>query len=268
MEKLERWVNGFIFLLGGIFLSIFMVNRIVDFLLRAFSYFWLIYFIVLMLYGVILIQIGILIISVNIRVKKSVALIIFFIGILILILSFTISTTYYFTPPNIIEIFSGIGIILLGIRLFFHPKLKEKWIKRGIEIVGVLKIIIGGNISVLFGYSLIMTIVFFSPEGVLYEFPFSLLPILIGIVLLKFGIYSIKTTHSTQERKNKSVFSFIMGALIIITSHFAINSMINLYFYFIFYTPHFSSIFSFIGIVLVLYGLLLLQNTRKRSPDY
>ena len=263
MEDLEKWIHGFYFLLGGIFLFIFMVFRLVDFFSRAFSYFWLIYFIVLMLYGVILILIGILIISVNIRVKKIVALIIFFIGILILIISLTTSTTYYFTPPNIIEIFSGIGIILFGIRLYFHPKLKEKWIKRGKETVGVLKIIIGGNISVLSGYSLLMTIVFFSPEGVLYEFPFSLLPFLIGIILIIFGVYSTKTTHTTQEIKNKSFFSIMMGALIILTSYFAINSMRNRSFYLNFYTPYFPVIFSFIGIVLILHGFFLQYIIRK-----
>jgi len=264
MEKLERLVSGFYFLLGGVFLLIFMVFRLVDFFSRAFSYFLLIFFIILMLYGVILISIGILIMPFQIRLKKRVSLTIFFIGLLILILSFTTEIRYSFTPFNILEIFSGIGIIFLGIWVFFHPKLKKEWVEKGKMAVGVLKITIGSIISLPYGYSLIMTMVFLSPEYAFYEFPFSLLPFLIGIILIKTGIYSIKTTHSTQERKNKSVFLILMGELIILTSYFAINSMVNLSYYLNFYTPYFPVIFSSIGIVLLLHGFFLQYILRKK----
>ena len=83
-----------------------------------------------MLNGITLILIGILIMSVNIRIKKSVALIIFLIGIVIIILSITVkiidSFTIVFSIVIIFEIFSGIGLIYLGIRLFFPTEGKKK----------------------------------------------------------------------------------------------------------------------------------------------
>ncbi len=264
MEKLERWIHGFLFLLGGIFLFIFMVLRLVDFFSKIFLYFMFIFFIILLLYSVILILIGILIMPVQIRLKKSIPLIIFFIGILIIILSITVIIIDSFTVVNISEIVSGIGLIYLGIRLFFP---NEEIYRKEKKIFGIVLFVIGLIISIPYIVSLIMTIVLLSPEWILYEFPFSLLPFLIGIILIIFSFYSIKTTYSTQERKNKAVFSIIMGALIILTSYFAINSMINRSYYFNFYTPYFPVIFSFIGIALILYGFLLQQNTRKRSPD-
>jgi len=267
MEKIERSIFGFCFLLGGVFLLIFIGVRLIDLLSKTILYFMLIFFIILMLYGVILILIATLIMSVNIRVKKSIALIIFLIGIVIIILSITVITIDFFTIVNIFEIFSGLGLIFLGIRLFFHKiKLKDEE-KKKIEkkILGIIFFIIGLIISLSFGFSFIMTIVSFSPETVLHVFPFFLLPFLIGIVLLIFSKYSIKITPTTQERKIKVAFSILMGVFIILTSSFSIVSMINYTYYYIFYTPYFPLLFLFIGIVLILYGFYLQQTIRKRS---
>ena len=267
MEKTERQIYGFCFLLGGVFFLIFMGGRLIDLLSKTIMYFMLIFFIILMLYGVILILIGTLIMSVNVRVKKSVALIIFLIGILIMILSITDLIIYSFTIVNISEILSGIGLIFLGIRLFFHKiKLKdeEKKIKNK-KILGIVLFIIGLIISLPYGFSFIMTMVLIPPEYALLQFPFDLLPFLIGIVLLIFGKYSIKITHTTQERKNKVVFSIWMGIFILLITIFSIMSMINHTYYYIFYTPYFPLLFLFIGIVLILYGFYLQQTIRKRS---
>ena len=269
MEKIERRLYGFCFLLGGVFLLIFMGVRLIDLLSKTILYFMLIFFIILMLYGVILILIGILIMSVNIRVKKSVALIVFLIGILVIILSITVIIIDSFTSVNIFEIFSGIGLIFLGIKLFFHKiKLKdEEKEKKEKKIFGILLFILGLLISLPYGFSIIMTIVSFRPETVLHTFPFFLLPFLIGIVLLIFGKYSIKITHTTQERKIKAAFSILMGSFIILTSGFSIMSMINYTYYYIFYTPYFPFLFLFIGIVLILHGFRLQQTIHKRSLD-
>jgi len=267
MEKINSWIYGFCLLFGGFFLTIFMGYRIIDFFSKVFSYYILILFIVLLLYGVILILIGILVIPIDIRLNKSIALIIFLTGILIVILSFTILITYSFTLFNIFEIVSGIGIMLLGIRLFLHPISKEHGKMERIKIIGIIGIIIGLTISLPYGFSLIGTIIIHNLEFVFYDFPFLLLPFLFGITLLIFGVYSVKTTYSTQEIKIKSVFSILMGAIIILTSGFVINSMINHSHYFTFYTPFFPFIFIFIGMVLFLYGLLLHKNGRKISQE-
>ncbi len=264
MEKIERRIYGFCFLLGGVFLLIFMGVRLIDLLSKTIFYFMLIFFIILMLYGVILILIGTLIMSVNVRVKKPAALIVFLIGILIIILSITDLIIYSFTIVNISEILSGIGIIYLGIRLFFPNEEKKKKEKK---ILGIVLFIIGLIISLSYGFSLVMTIVLIPPEYALTQFPFDLLPFLIGIVLLIFSKYSIKITHTTQERKNKVVFSIWMGIFILLITIFSIMSMINHTYYYIFYTPYFPLLFLFIGIVLIFYGFLLQQNIRKRSLD-
>ena len=267
MEKIERRRYGFCFLLGGVFLLIFVVVRLIDLLSKTILYFMLIFFIILMLYGVILILFGILVMSVNARVKKKIALIIFLIGILIIILSITVIIIDSLTIVNISEILSGIGLIYLGIRLFFHKiKLKdEEKKKKEKKILGIVLFIIGLIISLTYGFSIIMTIVSFRPETMLHVFPFFLLPFLIGIVLLIFSKYSIKITHTTQERKNKAVFSIWMGLFILLITFFSIMSMINYTYYYIFYTPYFPLLFYFIGIVLILYGFYLHQIIQKRS---
>ena len=134
MEKIERRIYGFFFLLGGVFLLIYAgahLIPLIEFLLNIIFYFLFTFFFIVMLYGVILILIGTLIMSVNIKVKvkKSIALIIFLIGILIVILSITaiiIDFTPIFSIVIIFEIFSGIGVIYLGIRLFFPNEEKKK----------------------------------------------------------------------------------------------------------------------------------------------
>ncbi|GAI63078.1 unnamed protein product [marine sediment metagenome] len=170
-----------------------------------------------MLYGVILILIGTLIMSVNIKVKikKSIALIIFLIGILIVILPITaiIVDSFIteilidsFITGLIIEIFSGIGVIYLGIRLFFPNEEKKKKEKKILEIV---LFIIGLIISLSFGFILVFK-VSYKPESVLYVFPFLLLPFLIGIILLIYSIYSIK------ERKNEAILLILRGIFILL----------------------------------------------------
>ena len=262
MEKIERWIYGFLFLLGGVFLLIYAEVGLIDllskyniYLSKTIFYFLFAFAIIVMLYGVILILIGSLIMSVNIRVKKSVALIIFLIGILIIILSITVIIIDSFNIVNIFEIFSGIGLIFLGIRLFFPNEEKKKKEKK---ILGIILFIIGLIISLSYGFSIIMTLVSFKLETVLYIIPFFLLPFLIGIILLIFGNYSIKITHTTQERKNKAVFSIWMGLFILLISNFSIMSSIYYHPYlYIFHTPYFFLLFLFIGIVLILHGCFL-----------
>ena len=271
MEKIERRIYGFLFLLGGVFLLILVGAPLIDITLITDFYFLFAFAIVVMLYGVILILIGTLIMSVNVRVKKSVALIIFLIGILIVILPITVIIVYSFiTVPFvdsfitvlIIEIFSGIGLIYLGIRLFFP---NEERIKKVIKILGIILFIIGLIISLSFGFSIIMTMVSLKPENILLQFPYDLLPFLIGIILLIFGKYTMKITLTTQERKNKAVFSIWMGIAILLISNFSIMSMINHSYYYFSYFPHYPLLYLFIGIVLILHGFYLQHTIRKRS---
>ena len=211
MEKIERWIYGFLFLLGGVFLLIYAEVGLIDLLSKTIFYFLFAFAIIVMLYGVILILIGTLIMSVNIRVKKCVALIIFLIGILIVILPITAIIVYsfitvlpidYFITGLIIEIFSGIGVIYLGIRLFFPNEERKKKEKK---ILGIMLFVIGLIISLSFGFSIIIRMVSYKPETVLYTSPFFYLPFLMGIILLICSIYSIK------ERKDKAVLPILRG---------------------------------------------------------
>ena len=216
MEKIERRLYGFLFLLGGVLLLILggapLIGLVLFFSNITFN-FLTTFLIILMLYGVILILIGTLIMSVNIKVKvkKSVALIIFLIGILIVILPITVIIVYsfitvlpidYFITGLIIEIFSGIGVIYLGIRLFF-PNEERK--KKEIKILEIILFIIGLIISLSFGFLIIRTMVSYKPETVRYTLPFFYLPFLMGIILLLYSIYSIK------ERKDKAVLPILRG---------------------------------------------------------
>jgi len=265
MREKENWIVVFGFLIGGVLDLIFVGGLTIDLLSKIILYFMLIFFIIVMLYGVILILMGIFILSLNIRVNKSVALTMFLIGIFIIFLSITVIIFDSFTIVNVFEILSGVGLIFLGIWLFFHPMIKDEGIKKGKKIAGILTLIIGLLISLPYGFSLIMTMVLRSPEFVFYVFPFHLLPLLFGITLLIFGVYSVKTTHTTKERKNKSIFSILIGTFILISSVFAINSMINHSHYYTFYTLYFPLFFLSIGFILILYGLLLYKNIRKNS---
>ena len=157
MEKIERQIYVFFFLLGGVFLLIFAGVCLINLLSKTIFYFLFTFAIIVMLYGVILILIGTLIMFVNIRVKKSVALIIFLIGILIIILSITVIIIDSFTIVNIFEIFSGIGLIFLGIKLFFHKiKLKDEGKKKVKKKLGIVLFIIGLIIALSYGFLVIM----------------------------------------------------------------------------------------------------------------
>ena len=273
MEKIERWMYGFIFLLGGVFLLIYAGVSLIDLLPKAviyisktFFYFLIVFAIIVMMYSVILILIGALIMSVNIRVKKNIALIIFLIGILIVIISITEIIIYSFNTVNTFEIFSGIGVIYLGIRLFFPNDEKKKKEKK---ILGIVLFILGLIISLSYGIPLIIIMALYEID--LNIIPLALLPFLIGIILLIFGKYSIKITHTTQERKNNAIFSIWMGLLILLISNFSIMSMIirsyNIanapYFPTLTHTIYFPLFFFFIGIVVFLHGFFLQQTIRK-----
>jgi len=221
MEKRERRIYGFFFLLGGVFLFIFAgvpFIGLIIFFSNIILYFLFTFLIIVMLYGVILILISTLIISINIKVKvkKKVAFIIFLLGILIVILPITVIIVDSFIivllidsfiTGLIIEIFSGIGVIYLGIRLFFPNEEKRKKEKK---ILGIVIFIIGLILSLSFGFSIIMMMVSYKPESILYAFPFLLIPFLIGILLLIYSIYSIK------ERKNKTVLPILRGTFILL----------------------------------------------------
>ena len=161
MEQLERWIYGLIIFLGGVFLLIFMGVRLLDLLSKTVFYFMLIFFIVLILYGVFLISVGILLMSVNIRVKKSVALIVILIGIIIIVLSISVMIIDSFTNVNVVEILSGIGLIILGIRLFF-PKVQlkdEEKKEKSRRSLGLVLFIIGLIISGYYGFIFIMIMI-------------------------------------------------------------------------------------------------------------
>ena len=218
MEKTERRIYGFCFLLGGAFLLIYAGFSLLDLISKTIFYFLFTFAIIVMLYGVILILIGTLIMSVNFRAKKSVALIIFLIGIVIIILSITVIIIDSITIVNVFEIFSGIGLIFLGIKLFSHKiklkydgeQKKEEKKKEDKKIIGVVSFVIGLIISISCGFSIIMIMASYKPEYVLYNFPFLVLPFLIGIILLIYGEYSIK------ERKNKAVLPILRGLFILL----------------------------------------------------
>ncbi len=267
MREKENRIIGFVFLIGGIFDLIFVGELLIDLLSKIILYFMLVFFIIAMLYGVILILMGVFILSLNIRINKIVALIILLIGVLTIFLSITVIIIDSFTIVNIFEIVSGLGIIFLGIWIFFHPTIKDEGIKRGKKIISILALIIGLLISLPYGFSLILTMILRSPEFVLYEFPFLLIPLIFGIALFILSIYSIKTTHTTLEIKKKSIFSILIGTFILVSSGFAINSMINHSHYYTFYTPYFPLFFLSFGFVLILYGLFLNKNIRKKSSD-
>ena len=219
MEKIERWIYGFFSQLGGVLLLIYaggtLIGAIESFLNIIFFPLF-IYFIIIMLYGVILILIGALIMSVNIRVKKSIALIIFSIGILIVIISIKAIITYSFitttiinscTFINILEIFSGIGLIYLGIRLFIPNEERKKNEKK---ILGLVLSIIGLYLSLSYGFLIIRIVVSGNLGIVLRHLPYFLLPFLIGIILLIYIVYS------TKERKNKAVLPILSGIFMLL----------------------------------------------------
>lgn len=225
MEKIERWIYGLIIFLGGVFLLIFAGVSLIDLLSKIIFYFLFTFAIIVMLYGVILILIGTLIMSVNIKVKKSVAFIIFLIGIVIVILSITVIIIDSFTIVNIFEIFSGLGLIFLGIKLFSHKiklkydgeKKKEEKKKKDKKILGIVLFIIGLIISFLYGFPIIMIMVSYKSEYVLYNFLFLVLPFLIGIILLIYSKYSIK------ERKSTAVLPILRGIFILLIFLFILS---------------------------------------------
>ena len=218
MEKIERWIYGLIILLGGVFLLIFMGVRLLDLLSKTVFYFMLTFFIVLILYGVSLILVGILMMSIDARVKKSVALILFLIGILIIILSISVIILDSYTNVNVVEILSGLGLIVFGIRLFFHKKKLEdegKNKKEG-KRLGFVLLVIGLIFSLSHGFSIILIMISQELIYVLYQLPFLLPPFLIGIILLIYGKYSVKITGTPQKRKIEAVLPILRGIIIVL----------------------------------------------------
>ena len=218
MEQLERWIYGLIIFLGGVFLLIFMGVRLLDLLSKTVFYFMLIFFIVLILYGVFLILVGILLMSVNVRVKKSVSLIVILIGIIILVLSISVIIIDSLTNVNIVEILSGLGLIILGIRLFF-PKvqLKDEGKKAKINRnLGVVLFIIGLIISSYYGFIFILILVSYDLESVFYQLLLALPPFLVGIFLIIYSIYSIKIPRAVQESKNVAFLPILRGIIILL----------------------------------------------------
>ena len=218
MEKIERLVYGLSFFLGGVFLIIFMGVRLIDLLSKRIFYFMLIFFIVLILYGVFLILVGILMMSIDARVKKSVALILFLIGILIIILSISVIILDSFTNVNVVEILSGLGLIVFGISLFFHRKKLEdegKNKKEG-KRLGFVLLVIGLIFSLSHGFSIILIMISYEFIYVLYQLPFLLPPFLIGIILLIYAKYSVKITGTPQKKKIEAVLPILRGAIIVL----------------------------------------------------
>jgi len=218
MEQLERWIYGLIVFLGGVFLLIFIGIRLMDLLSKTVFYFMLIFFIVLMLYGIFLILVGLLLMTVDGRVKKSAALIVFLIGMIIIVLAISVIILDSFTVVNVVEILSGIGLIFLGIRLYF-PRVKikaeEKKVKtrRSLEL---LLFIIGLIISGYYGFIIIMILVSYDLDYVFYQLPLALPPFLVGIFLLIYSIYSIKIPRGPQESKNMAVLPILRGIIILL----------------------------------------------------
>ena len=215
MEKIEKQIYGIIFLVGGIFLLIFVGVRLFDLLSKTFLYFMMIFFIVLMLYGLIFILIGILIISVNFRTKKSLSLIIISIGTVIIKLAITVIIIDSFTIVNIGEILSGIGLIYFGIKLFFHKiKLQPEEEKKEKKDIRILVFIAGLIISISYGFSIVVILVSFTLEYALFQLPSLSLPFLIGILLLIYSKFFIGIALTTQERKVRAILRFTFIILI------------------------------------------------------
>ena len=216
MKQLERWIYGLLLFLGGVFLLIFMGVRLMDLLSKTVFYFMLIFFIVLMLYGIFLILAGILLMTVDGRVKKSAALIVFLIGMIIIVLAISVIMIDSFTNVNVVEILSGIGLIFLGIRLFF-PKVKLKYEEKkekSRKSLGLVLFIIGLIISGYYGFICILIMVSYDLEYLFYQLPLVLPPLLVGIFLLIYGIYSIKIPCCPQESKNVAVLPILRGIII------------------------------------------------------
>ncbi len=216
MEQLERWIYGLIIFLGGVFLLIYAGVSLIDLISKTIFYFLLIFAIIVMLYGVILILIGILVMTVDGRVKKSAALIVFLIGMIIIVLAISVIIIYSFTIVNVVEILSGIGLIFLGIRLFF-PKVKLKYeekVEKSRRSLEPILFIIGLIISCYYGLIFIMIMVSYDLESVFYQLPLVLPPFLVGIFLLLYGIYSIKIPRGPQESKNMAVLPILRGIII------------------------------------------------------
>jgi len=216
MKQLERWIYGLLLFLGGVFLLIFMGVRLMDLLSKTVFYFMLIFFIVLMLYGIFLILAGILLMTVDGRVKKSAALIVFLIGMIIIVLAISVIMIDSFTNVNVVEILSGLGLIFLGIRLFF-PKVKLKYEEKkekSRKSLGLVLFIIGLIISGYYGFICILIMVSYDLEYVFYQLPLVLPPLLVGIFLLIYGIYSIKIPCCPQESKNVAVLPILRGIII------------------------------------------------------
>ena len=181
MKQLERWIYGLLLFLGGVFLLIFMGVRLMDLLSKTVFYFMLIFFIVLMLYGIFLILAGILLMTVDGRVKKSAALIVFLIGMIIIVLAISVIMIDSFTNVNVVEILSGLGLIFLGIRLFF-PKVKLKYEEKkekSRKSLGLVLFIIGLIISGYYGFICILIMISYDLEYVLYQLPLVLPPLLV-----------------------------------------------------------------------------------------
>ena len=216
MKQLERWIYGLLLFLGGVFLLIFMGVRLMDLLSKTVFYFMLIFFIVLMLYGIFLILAGILLMTVDGRVKKSAALIVFLIGMIIIVLAISVIMIDSFTNVNVVEILSGLGLIFLGIRLFF-PKVKLKYEEKkekSRKSLGLVLFIIGLIISGYYGFICILIMISYDLEYVFYQLPLVLPPLLVGIFLLIYGIYSIKIPCCPQESKNVAVLPILRGIII------------------------------------------------------
>lgn len=218
MEQLERWIYGLIIFLGGVFLLIFMGVRLLDLLSKTVSYFMLIFFIILMLYGVFLILVGILLISVSFRAKKNISFIIFLIGIIIIILSISVIIIDSFTNVNVVEILSGAGLIILGIRLYF-PRIKIKAEEKKVKTrrsLGLVLFIIGLIISGYYGLIFIMILVSYDLESVFYQLLLVLPPFLLGIFLIIYSIYSTKIPRGVQESKNMAVLPMLRGIILLL----------------------------------------------------
>ncbi len=150
------------------------------------------------------------------RVKKSAALIVFLIGMIIIVLAISVILLDSFTNVNVVEILSGIGLIFLGIRLFF-PKVKLKYEEKkekSRRSLGLVLFIIGLIISGYYGFIFIMIMISYDLEYVLYQLPLVVPPFLVGIFLLLYGIYSIRIPHLPQESKNMAVLPLLRGIII------------------------------------------------------
>ena len=218
MEQLERWIYGLIIFFGGVFLLSFMGVRLLDLLSKTVFYFMLIFFIILMLYGVFLILVGILLMSVNLRAKKNTAFIVFLVGIIIIILSISVIIIDSFTSVNVVEILSGVGLIILGFRLYFSKvkiKAEEKKVKTR-RSLGLVSFIIGLIISGYYGSIFVMIMVSYNLESVFYQLPLVLPPFLLGIFLIIYGIYSRKIPRAVQESKNVAVLPMLRGVILLL----------------------------------------------------